>query len=98
VAAPQEPGEKQLPAPYCSSDRGTAFTGRVVGNHLLVLLKFVLRNVALVLILEQNTPFSQWAPQATPDVLAAILDADLAHRAPKSIGARMAWTGLVRML
>jgi hypothetical protein len=49
-----------------------------------------------VLILEQHVPFGQWAPQAAIDALAAVLDADLAYRAAKSIGASI--TGLVRML
>src|SRR5216683_4303510 len=81
------PCEKQLPAPHRSSDRRTTLAGRVVGNHLLVPLELAPGDIAIVLILEQHVPFGHWAPQAALDALAAILNADLAHRAPKSIGA-----------
>ena len=46
-----------------------------------------------MLILEQHIPFRQRAPQSAPDALAAVLDADLAHRAPKGIGASIDGVG-----
>ena len=93
MATAQEPGEKQLPAPYRSSGHGAALAGRIVGDHALVPLELLPGDIALVLILEQHVPFRQWAPQAAPDTLAAILDADLARRAAKSIGAGIDWVG-----
>lgn len=86
LATAQKPREKKLPAPYRPSGQ-SAFAGRIVGNHLLVPLELAPADIALVLSLEQHVPFRQWAPQAALDALAAILDADLARRAPKSIGA-----------
>src|SRR5438128_5949075 len=85
MATAQKSSEKQLAATHRSSDRGTALTGRIVGNHLLVPLELAPGDIALVLILEQHVPFGQWAPQAAIDALAAVLDADLAHRAAKGI-------------
>ena len=57
MATAQKPSKKQLPAPHRSSDRGTAFAGRIVGNHLLVPLELAPGDIALVLILEQHIPF-----------------------------------------
>src|SRR5437588_11406046 len=84
MAAAQKPRQKQLPAPYRPSDRGT-FAGRIVGNHALVPLELTPGDVALVLILEQNITFRLRAPHTTPDVLAAVLDGHLAHRTSKGI-------------
>src|ERR1700757_2114482 len=92
----QKPRQKQPPAPHRASDRGTALTGRIVGNHLLVPLELAPGDIALVLILEQDVPLGQGAPQAANDALAAVFDADLAHRAAKGISASV--DGLVRML
>ena len=39
VAAAQEPGEKELPAPRRPSRDGAALTGRIVGDHPLVPLE-----------------------------------------------------------
>src|SRR5258708_7649502 len=93
MATAQEPCEKQPPAPHRSSDRRTTLAGLVVGNHLLVPLELAPGDIALVLILEQHVPFGHWAPQAALDALAAILDTDLAHRAPKSIRTRIDMVG-----
>src|ERR1700758_5208016 len=81
----QQPGQQQLTASYRPFDRGTAFAIRIIGNHALVLLKLVPRNVALMLLLEQNIPFSYGAAQATSHTLTTILDAHLARRPPEGI-------------
>jgi hypothetical protein len=53
----QKPRQKQFSAPHRSSDRGTALTGRIVGNHLLVPLELAPGDITFVLILEQHIPF-----------------------------------------
>src|SRR5260370_3878221 len=93
MATAQKSSEKQLAATHRSSDRGTALTSRIVGNHLLVPLEPAPGDIALVLILEQHVPFGQWAPHAATDALAAVLDAYLAHRAAKGIGASIDGVG-----
>src|SRR5437660_4847424 len=87
MATTQQASKKQFAAPHRASDRGAALTGRIVGNHLLVPLELAPGDIALVLILEQHVPFGQWAPQAAIDAFAAVLDADLAHRAAKGVSA-----------
>src|ERR1700739_2285272 len=82
----QKPRQEQFSAPYCSGDCG-AFTGRIVGNHTLVPLELAPGDVTLVLMLEQHIPFRLRAPQTALDALASVLDAHLAHRAAKGIGA-----------
>src|SRR3954469_22860696 len=59
----QQPGQQQLTASHRPFDRGTAFAIRIIGNHALVLLKLVPRDVALMLLLEQNIPFGHGAAQ-----------------------------------
>src|SRR4029077_5520868 len=69
MATAQKSCQKQLPAPHRSSDRGTALTGRIIGNHLLIPRELAPGDVAFVLILEQHVPIGQWAPQAALDAL-----------------------------
>ena len=85
MATTQKSCQKQLAAPHRSSDRGTALTGRIIGNQLLVPLELAPGDVAFVPILEQHLPIGQRAPQAALDALAAILDRHLAHHASKGI-------------
>src|SRR6516164_8980313 len=82
----QKPRQEQFSAPYCSGDRG-AFAGCVVCNQMLVPLELAPGDVTFVLILEQHLPLRLRAPQTALDALAAVLDAHLAHRAAKGIGA-----------
>src|SRR5499427_66077 len=82
----QKPRQELFSAPYCSGDR-RAFAGRVVGDHTLVPLALAPRDITFVLILEQHIPFRLCAPQTALDALAAVLDAHLARRAAKGIGA-----------
>src|ERR1700746_4170698 len=82
----QKPRQEQFSAPYCSGDRG-AFAGCVVCNQMLVPLELAPGDVTFVLILEQHLPLRLRAPQTALDTLAAVLDAHLAHRAAKGIGA-----------
>src|ERR1700756_2824705 len=82
----QKPRQEQFSAPYCSGDRG-AYAGRIVGNHTLVPVELAPGDITFVLILEQHIPFRPRAPQTALDALAAVLDAHLAHRAAKGIGA-----------
>src|SRR5437660_224953 len=93
MATTQQASKKQFAAPHRASDRGTALTSRIVGNHLLVPVELAPGDIALVLILEQHVPFGQWAPHAAIDALAAVLDAYLAHRAAKGIGASIDGVG-----
>src|SRR5260370_1338629 len=93
MATAQKSSEKQLAATHRPSDRGTALTGRIVGNHLLVPLELAPGDITLVLILEQHVPFGHWAPHAAIDALAAVLDAYFAHRAAKGIGASIDGVG-----
>src|SRR2546421_9617871 len=93
MATAQKSGKEQLAAPHRSSDRGTALTGRIVGNHLLVPVELAPGDIALVLILEQHVPFGHWTPHAAIDALAALLDAYFAHRAAKGIGASIDGVG-----
>jgi hypothetical protein len=81
----QQSSQQQLAAAHRSFDRSTAFAGRIIGNHALVLLKLVPGDVALVLILEQNIPFGHWAPQPTSHAFTTFLDAHLARRPPEGI-------------
>src|SRR6478672_12692111 len=60
MATTQQSSKKQLAAPHRSSDRGTALTSRIVGNHLLVPVELAPGNIALVPILEQHVPFGHW--------------------------------------
>src|SRR6266849_1784948 len=85
----QKPGQEQLSAPYRALDRGTAFTGCIVGDHVLVPLELVPGDVGLVMILDQNVPFGHRPMHATPDTLAAVLNTHPARRSPESIGARI---------
>src|SRR5208337_2261747 len=80
----QKPSQQQLAAPHRPSRQG-AFAGRIISNDTLVPLEFASGDVARVLILEQHIPFRLRAPQSAFDALAAVLDAYLAHRAPKGI-------------
>src|SRR5262252_9881533 len=82
----QKPRQEQFSAPYCSGDRG-AFAGRVVGDHTLVPLELAPSDITFVLILEQHVPFRLRAPHTALDALATALDAHLAHRAAKGVGA-----------
>src|SRR5580704_5502108 len=82
----QKPRQEQFSAPYCSGDRG-AFAGRIVGNHTLVPVELAPGDITFVLILEQHIPFRLRAPQTALDAFAAVLDAHLAHRAAKGVGA-----------
>src|SRR5947209_10438472 len=52
MATTQQTSKKQLAAPHRASDRGTALTGRIVGNHLLVPRELAPGDIAVVLILE----------------------------------------------
>src|SRR6266446_9530499 len=88
----QKPRQQQFSASYCSGDRG-AFAGRIVGNHTLGPLELAPGDITLVPVLEQHIPFRLRAPQTALDALAAVLDAHLAHRAAKSIGASMDGVG-----
>src|SRR3954454_12906971 len=81
----QQPGQQQLTASHRPFDRGTAFAIRIIGNHAVVLLKLVPRDVALMLLLEQNIPFGHGAAQATSHTLTTVLDAHLARRPPEGI-------------
>src|SRR5262245_40029322 len=87
VATTQQSSEQRFPAPHRPSDCGTAFAGRIVGNHTLVPLELVPSDIALMPVLEQNVPFGLRSAQSAPDALAAILDADLARRTAECIGA-----------
>src|SRR4029077_17324830 len=93
MATTQQASKKQLAAPHRSSARGTALTGRIIRNHLLIPLELAPGDVAFVLILEQHVPFRLRAPQTALDALAAVLDAHLAHRATKGIGASIDGVG-----
>jgi hypothetical protein len=63
------------------------------GSHTLVPLEHGPADITFVLILEQHIPFRLRAPQTALDALAAVLDAHLAHRAAKGVGA-----GIIRKL
>src|ERR1700732_2946918 len=82
----QKPRQEQFSAPYCSGDRG-AFAGRIVGNHTLVPVELAPGDITFVLILEQHIPFRLRAPQSALDAPASVLDAHLAYRAAKGVGA-----------
>jgi hypothetical protein len=73
-----------------------AFAGRVVGDRALVPLELIPGDVGLVMILDQNMPFGHRPMHATPHALAPLLDAYLARRAPKGIGAGVDWIATVK--
>ena len=87
VSAPEEPRENELASPCRSARHGAALARRIVGDHALVPLELLPRDVAFVLVLDQHIPFRHRTPQSAPHALAAILDDRLARRAPEGIGA-----------
>src|SRR5262249_2423452 len=83
MATTHQSREQRLPAPHRTSDRGTAFASRIIGDHALVPLELIPGDIALMLILEQQVRCRLWAAQSPLDTLAALLDADLARRTAK---------------
>src|SRR5208283_4988057 len=59
----------------------------VIGNDALIALELVPRDVAFMLLLEQDVPFLSRATQPAPHALAAFLDDGLARCAAESISA-----------
>src|SRR5271166_2944322 len=87
MATPQKPCKKQLALPRCACGGGASLAGRVIGNDALIALELVPRDVAFMLLLEQDVPFRLRATQPAPHALAAFLDDGLARRAAESISA-----------
>src|SRR6266566_4809592 len=66
---------------------------RLLKRQLKPLIEMQRCDVGLVMILDQNIPFGHRPMHATPHALASLLDAYLARRAPKGIGAGVGWIG-----
>src|SRR6478609_2778010 len=92
VAATKKPREKA----FAAADRATtheAFSVGVVGDQALIPLELRPRNVALMVVLDQNLPVVALAPEASHDPLAAGLDRHPTARAPEDIGASIGGIG-----
>ena len=92
VTATKEPCKKGLAA----ADRATtheALPIGVIGDQALIPLELRPRNVALMVILDQNLPVAALPPEAPHDPLAAGLDRHPTARAPEDIGASIGGIG-----
>src|SRR6516164_3990551 len=87
MATTRQSREQRFSGPHRPSDCGTALASRIIGDHALVPLELIPGDIAFMLILDQNVPFRLWSAQSALDTLAALLNADLARRTAKSIGA-----------